>query len=88
MSDLDFSGLTPAQRQLLDRGGWTVADGGADNVQPIPRTVAKLIARGLVTVREYREGRCEFTYSTPEYIVPDHVRAAWAARKRKAVPRG
>lgn len=89
MGDLDFTGLTPAQRKILDRGGWTVDKAGAENIQPGPRTVAKLIARGLVTVREYRqEWKRGFVCTTPEYIVPDRVRAAWSARKAKKVPRG
>ncbi len=78
---MDFTRLTPAQRTLLDRGGWTVDTCGPDNVQPSKRTVAKLIARGLVATRVHITGTQFGRMETTEYIVPARVREAWNARR-------
>lgn len=74
----DFSNLTTAQQGLLTFGGWSP---GCKRPQPGPRTVKKLIERGLLDEREVSEtvsgGR--FRITVKAYIVPTAVHIDWCA---------
>ena len=69
----DFSRLTTTQKELLTYGGWSVGC-QFPPVQPQPRTVAKLIARGLLVHRKTKYGA---GFVVDEYEVPVGVHAAW-----------
>lgn len=71
MSDYDFSGLTPAQADILTRKGWEPRSGK----QPNPLAMRKLIERGLVVARPVQVLRTTVT----AYDVPAAVHAAWCA---------
>lgn len=68
----DFTGLTPTQQGVLTFQGWCVADAG-QRPQPSKRTVAKLLARGLV-VEHINKGSI---FTVREYEVPLDVHIAW-----------
>lgn len=75
MSAFDFTGLTPAQQALLTYDGWHV--GSKLIRQPQPRTVRRLLERGLVVPRDTVFLGVRIT----EYDVPAAVHAAWCSRK-------
>lgn len=71
----DFSGLTPRQQELLTFQGWQI---GCELMpQPGPRTVRKLIDRGLVVEHQRRVGSGPFAMTVREYEVPLDVHLAW-----------
>lgn len=71
----DFSGLTFRQAELLSAGGWRA---GCGRQQPLPRTVAKLLERGLLVAHKRNDRRFgPFSVVVPEYDVPEQVQAAW-----------
>lgn len=74
MSEYDFSGLTRAQQWLLTFQGWEISSEAA---QPSPRTVAKLIKRGLVVPVEVKEMTRIGPMTVTEYRVPLDVHMAW-----------
>jgi len=71
MSEYDFSGLTEKQQWLLTMQGWSFRD---EAPQPQPRTVQKLIDRGLLVVAEPYIDR---GLMIRQYVVPIHVHMAW-----------
>lgn len=73
--DYDFARLTQAQQSLLSFQGWTASE-ASHRPQPQPRTVAKLIERGLVIQHEVDYGRM----IVMEYEVPIPVHIAWCAQ--------
>lgn len=75
----DFSNLTPAQSSLIGMGGWTLAH--VPNPQPGPRTVAKLIARGLLVQDEAHDRAGPFVMVVRTYSLAPGVRVAWAAHR-------
>jgi len=68
----DFSGLTVRQQEVLTFQGWDVSMGGKVP-QPAPKTVRKLIERGLV-VERINKGPI---FTVREYEVPINVHIAW-----------
>lgn len=76
MSDFDFRGLTPAQHAVLSLAGWTI---GCGRSQPQPRTMRRLIERGLVVAYDVADRGAIVT----EYLVPVAVHIAWCARCAK-----
>lgn len=81
MADFDFTGLTEAHRRLLDRGGWTVAEASADNVQPI--TGAALAAELEVDPRTARAILDELRAAE---LAPPAVVAGASGRRMAAAP--
>lgn len=79
----DLTNLTDRQQELLTFAGW-----GADSSltpQPSPRTVRKLLERGLLWSRKAQSRGITWI----EYDVPTHVHIAWcehcsATEERKA----
>ena len=72
----DFSRLTAAQQNLLTFQGWQIGShypGGSMRPQPGPRTVRKLIERGLVIPHEVQKGGL----TVIEYEIPILVHMAW-----------
>lgn len=70
----DFTGLTETQQMLLTVGGW--APGTKIVKQPQPRTVQKLLDRGLLVARDFEV----FGITVKAYSVPTTVHMAWCHR--------
>lgn len=70
----DFSKLTGRQQELLTFGGWMP---GSGMTQPGPRTVAKLLERGLLVEHEQRNTTGQFSFTVKTYSVPTPVHIAW-----------
>lgn len=68
----DFSGLTPAQQELLTFQGW---EPGTRMRQPRPQTVRKLLERGLVVERPMQF----MGVAIKAYDVPIPIHMAWCA---------
>jgi hypothetical protein len=68
----DFTDLSVDQQALLTFQGWMP---GSGMPQPHPRTVAKLVDRGLVTPYMIMQGGL----ATRAYSVPIAVHIAWCA---------
>jgi len=66
-AEYDFVGLTAAQCLLLTLGGWT-AEIASKRPPPGPKTIAKLVKRGLLV---------EIAGDVTEYHVPFAASAAW-----------
>lgn len=67
----DFSGLTETQQMLLTVGGWS--PGTKVVKQPQPRTVQKLLARGLLQAADVTV----VGVTVKAYTVPTAVHMAW-----------
>lgn len=86
----DFSGLTDQQQALILHEGWRIGQKHLDGsawVQPHPRTVKKLIERGLMDAVESVEMGGPFRMTVMEYRVPLHVHmayCAWCAKQEVA----
>ncbi|CAM5213689.1 hypothetical protein CDEF62S_00374 [Castellaniella defragrans] len=86
---LDFSGLTPRQEWLLLYQGWRVGQkfpDGSPWPQPTPRTVKKLIERGLIEVVEVKKPGGRFTMTVTEYHVPLHIHMAFCCQCSEKEP--
>lgn len=79
LSGFDFTGLTAPQRGVLAMQGWQPGSGQ----QPRPRTVAKLVERGLVVERDI----VFCGVAMKAYEVPMDVHAAfceWCSKQERA----
>jgi hypothetical protein len=74
----DFSRLTIKQKELLSFQGWGIHS-LPEIPQPLPRTVKKLIERGLVVEHKI----CWRGMTVIEYEVPISVHIAWCAKCAK-----
>lgn len=75
MSEYDFTGLTRVQQNLLTFDGWQI--GSKLLPQPSPKSVSRLIERGLVTSIRVRDPSPLGNMFVTEYYVPTDVHMAW-----------
>lgn len=75
MKAYDFTKLTVLQKSLLTFGGWQI--GSTVMYQPAPRSVKKLIDRGLLIEVPRKDRSGPWTMTVIEYHVPLDVHRAW-----------